>query len=179
MKEILHCEIKELKSYKEFETIFKAYTLFPYYEEWRTAEIRAEYELNKENGFIYGCYYNGICVGLVSMNQARLYNHPIHFEEIEKVLYISNIVVDINYRYHGFGTKLTAFAVKFAKNHGYKAIYFRYRERHEFGAQIAKRLGFVRCMDVCQEVIRPRTKRGSMKNNLGRADLRFFMKKEL
>lgn len=114
---------------------------------------------------------------MVTLIPATSQEHPIRFKDPEKALYISNLVVMLEYRYHGFGTLITEFAVNFAKENGYKNIYFRYRESHEFGRRIAKRLGFLKCYDICQEVVRPRTIKFSAKNE--NSDLRFFMIKEL
>lgn len=177
MKELLHGEIKKLENFADFKKIFHAYSSFPYYEEWSEEEVRDEYETNLKEGNIFGCFYNDECVGLVTLIPATSQKHPIKFSEPEKTLYISNLVVMTKYRYHGFGTLIAEFAVKFAEENGYKNIYFRYRESHEFGRRIAQKLGFLKCHDMCQEVVRPRTAKFSAKNK--DKDLRFFMIKEL
>ena len=177
MKELLNGEIKKLENFSDFKKIFHAYSSFPYYEEWSEDEIREEYEFNLEKGNIFGCFYNNECVGLVTLVPANSQEHPIRFEEPEKALYISNLIVRVEYRYHGFGTQITEFAVNFAKENGYKNIYFRYRESHEFGRRIANKFGFLKRYDICEEIVRPRTLKFSAKNQ--NSDLRFFMIKEL
>ena len=181
MKEILKGEIRKIEGidgFNAFGDVFKAYSSFPYYEEWTTKEIHDEYEFNLKNGFIFGCYYDNVCVGFVSMCPATMYKHPLNFKEPSKVLYISNLVVKFNYRYHGFGTALAEFAVNFAKENNYEAIYFRYRETHEFGKRIAKKLGFTRDYDACEVVTISRTTVDNNSHHKG-SDLRFFMTKEL
>ena len=179
MKERLECEIKKLQSFEEFEKVFKAYGFFPYYERWEPEEIREEYEFNLKNGFLYGCFNDGDCVGIVTMCASIHCDHPIHFKEPEKVLYISNLVVSLKHRYHGFGTALAEFAASFAEKNRYKTVYFRYRERQELGIQIAKRLEFQKIPDVCEEVSRNRTAKEYTEQYQKGTDLRFFMKKEL
>ena len=177
MKELLTGEIRKLESFSDFKKVFHAYSSFPYYEEWSEDEIREEYETNLKDGHIFGYFYNNECVGLVTVVNATTKDHPIHFAEPDKALYISNLIVMLEYRYHGFGTQISEFAVNFAKENGYKNIYFRYRESHEFGRRIAKKLGFSKCHDICQEVTRARTSKFSVRND--NADLRFFMVKSL
>lgn len=179
MREILTGHVKRLENFDEFNDVFQSYSSFPYFEEWEIEAVRKEYEFTLKNGYAFGCYYEGKCVGLITLVPAKFYEHPIKFKDTESVMYISNLVVLFDYRYHSFGSTLAKFSVEFAKKQGYKTIYFRFRESHEFGKHIAQGLGFSVNYDAYQEVTRPRTRNYNAGGQYGDTDVRLFMVKQL
>lgn len=179
MKKILKGSIKELKNFEQFSLVYKSYSSFPYYEEWKDEDIRKEYEFCLKNGYVFGCFYNEKCVGIITLIPEVFCNNKFGFKNPEKVLYISNLIVLFDYRYHSFGSTLADFAVKFAKEKGFKTIYFRFRESHEFGKRIAQRLGFSVNYDFCEKITRPRTKVYNAGGQYGDTDIRLFMFKQL
>lgn len=123
MKEI----IRDITSanYGDFHKMYKVFEEPPYSEKYTEDELKQEYDFLTKEGRVCGYYKDGICVGMVTFNKRQLYNHPIHYDHPEKVVYLSDLTVLKEFRGHGIGTKLMQYAIEEAKKAGYEIMYMR------------------------------------------------------
>jgi len=163
--------IQTLQDFKEFSHIFKVFESFPFFEKWTEQEIRNEYKLNTDTGYIFGYYQDGKCVGFISIRNQHPNEHPVHYGHESKVVYISDLAVLPQYRRQGIATQLFEYAVKVATSKGYEYAYLRINDNNPMAFNIAKKQGFRKEYDSCEVVSRPHT------NHCGRPteEFRIFM----
>lgn len=122
---------------KPFYELLSLDDILDYYEEFRdggayVAEI--EYEP--------GCAYP---VSLLSWKGAKETEHPVAFEDISRVAYISDSMTIPSYRKRGIQTQLLYLALKEMKRKGYKEVYLRTVDGSEMNS-LAKKAG----MNICK-----------------------------
>ena len=166
--------IKKLTNFEDFKKVFETvFSKFPFFESWTEEEIRETYNFNLEEGIIFGYYNNNNCLGFISMRSHHRYEHPIDFGG-KKSIYISHVAVLPKYRHNNIGSELVSYALNFIKAEGYEYAYLRLNDDFPMGFGIAKRNGFIRDFEVCQEVTHSRTQKRYRRPH----DLRVFLFKE-
>lgn len=146
----------EIENYGDFYKMYKVFENPPYSEKFTDEEILQEYELLTSGGHVYGYYKNGICIGLVTFNKSILYNHPIHYDHPNKVVYLSDVTVLEEYRGQGIGTELMKYAIEIAKHEGYEVMYMRtLQPEQSMSYGIALRLGFKK-REETEDILRER-----------------------
>ena len=169
-------DIRDKVSLEEFARVFSVFKGYPFREMWTDEEIKDEYEsFYKKGGYIFGYFVNDECVSILTLHPRTPGEHPVEFDKDAKVMYLSDVATLDKFRNHGIGTDLFHHAIKFCTKLGYNYIYLRtnYDVAKSMSANIAKKCGFERIYDVCQEVERKRIDGKTKK------DLRMFMRKKL
>lgn len=168
--------IKPLENFDDFSKVFKVFESFPFFEKWTTEEIRQEFEVNQNNGHIFGYYEDGSCVGFVSMREQLPVNIPMHFgHKVTKVLYIADIAVLPKYRHHGIATTLLEYALNTAKSENFSYAYFRINENNPMAMGIVKKQGFRKEYDLFEIDTHPHIDNKLRTNE----EFRVFMTKKL
>lgn len=151
-------EIKEVKELKDFKDVYQVFSREPYNEKYTDEELQEIFEEYKEKGYIYGAYDEDTCLGLIALERGAKAEHPVQFNEEEKVMYLADIAVLDKYRRSGLGTELMMFGVMQSKALGYKKIYMRTLEQDKsMSYRIARRIGFNQIPNAYQMVERERT----------------------
>lgn len=169
-------EIRENVTFEEFATVFKVYEGYPFYESWSEDELKEEYaSFFKHGGWVFGYYLDEKCVAILTLHPMVKGDHPVTYPEDKKVMYLSDIATISGYRGKGIATELFHFALRHTEVLGYDYIYLRtnFDEKESMSAGIARKCGFERIWDICQEVERKRI------DGIVRTDLRMFMEKKL
>lgn len=167
--------IKNLQDFKEFSHIFKVFESFPFFEKWTEEEVLKEFDLNSDNGHIFGYYQDGKCVGFISMRNHYPNEHPVHYGHESRVVYISDLAVLPKYRRCGIATQLLEYAVKVVTSEGYEYAYLRINENNPMAFNIAKKQGFRKEYDSCEVVSRAHTHHSCRPTE----EFRIFMSKKL
>lgn len=167
--------IKKLEDFNEFLLVFKVFENFPFFEKWTVDEIRREFDVNQSNGYIFGYYEDGLCVGFISVRNQSPNEHPVHYGHENKVLYISDLAVLPQHRGQGIATQLLKHALEVAVSENYAYAYLRINHNNPMGLEIAKNAGFRKEHDLCQVVSRPHTNERLGSNE----EFRIFMTKKL
>ena len=140
--------------------MYKVFEQPPYSEKFSDEEILDEYKLLTSGGRVYGYYNQGICIGMVTYNKNLLYEHPIYYEQPEKVVYLSDVTVLKEFRGKGIGTTLMKYAIEKAKEEGYEIMYMRtLQPGQSMSYGIALKLGFKKLAET-ETVIRERHDKG-------------------
>ena len=169
-------EIREIteERYEDFYKLYKVFESPPYSEKFSDEEIRAEYELLTSHGHVYGYYEDDVCIGMVTYNDKKCYNHPVNYDAVEKVAYLSDVAVLPEYRNMGIGTILMHYVVNCAKQEGYDFIYMRtLQPEQSMSYKIALRVGFI-LLKATEIVDRERSD-----ENRDTQDVRIFLEKIL
>ena len=112
--------IKNIKEYEDFRKVFDIFKYYPFFEAWTEEEFREEYDYLKNDGEIYGYYMNtGEIAGLISLIYGAKSDHPVRFEDPDKVMYISDVAVLEPYRGNGYAKRLADFAIDYARLFNY------------------------------------------------------------
>lgn len=147
----MESKITENVSYEDFKNIYKVFGEIPYEEKYTEEDFREIYREYMEKGKIYGAYVDGILRGIIAITYGAKKNQPISFND-KKVLYLSDVAVDKEYRKKGLGTKLMAYVIASGKLEGNNIIYMRTLKEGSMSASIARKLGFKKIPDVEQDV---------------------------
>lgn len=161
-KKAMEETIREIKkeNYQDFYKMYKVFEQPPYSEKFSDEEILDEYKLLTSGGRVYGYYNQGICIGMVTYNKNLLYEHPIYYEQPEKVVYLSDVTVLKEFRGKGIGTTLMKYAIEKAKEEGYEIMYMRtLQPGQSMSYGIALKLGFKKLAET-ETVIRERHDKG-------------------
>lgn len=136
--------IKNLKEYREFRKIFEIFKYYPFYEAWTEKEFKEEFEYLKEKGEIFGWYLdNDEIIGLISLIYGAKKNHPVSFDNPNKIMYLSDIAVLDKFRGQGVGGGLLDFAINYTNLlKYYEAMYLRTNLYGSMSEGIAKSRGF-------------------------------------
>lgn len=169
-------EIRNNVSYEDFKKVFKVFSYAPFFEDWSPEMLSEVYDSFKvEDGSIFGYYYNGECVGILTLRPIVNGEHPVNYPSNVKVMYLSDVATLPNYRGMGIGTQLFIHGLRHTKVLGYDYIYLRTNEKGtSMSYSIAEKCGFKQIWDLCQEVEFPRTRA-----DIPEKDLRIFMDKKL
>ncbi len=173
-------KIQNVKKYEEFRKVFDIFKHYPFYEAWSEEEFQSEYDYLKTEGEIFGYYMNtGEIVGLVSLVYGAKSEHPLTFENPNKVMYLSDIAVLDNYRGNGYGKRLADFAIEYTKLFNYyNEMYLRTNLENSMSEGIFVNRGFEVMKEngniITQEVSFERTKA-----DLPTLDTRKFLSKRL
>ena len=97
--------------------------------------------------------------------------HPVHYGHESKVVYLSDLAVLPQHRRHGIATKLLEHALTVAVSESYDYVYLRINENNPMAFDIAKKQGFKRDYNSCEEV--------KSKSGKKTEEFRIFMYKKL
>ena len=147
--------IKSIENFKDYSTVFKVFENFPFYEKWTEEEIKKEFDLNLANGHIFGYYENDNCLGFISMREQIPNEHPVHYKDTSKVVYLSDLAVLPKYRRQGIANHLLDYALSTAISEGYEYAYLRINSKTPMASDIAKKHGFHKEYDSYEIVSRP------------------------
>lgn len=149
---------------KDFIELYKVFKEKPYYEAWSDEMICEWYNDLYYNGYVYGCYLDQKCVGIVTFIPMRIEDHhPVHYENPEKVAYLSDITVLPEYRGKGIGTSLMQYALDKMKKEGFETAYMKTLEvGKSMSYGIAVKLGFkllegVTSIDKMERIVKDRS----------------------
>ena len=171
----MNSNIKNIENFEDYLKIFKVFEGFPFYEKWTEEEIKEEFDLNLTKGHIFGYYEDDNCLGFISMRNQIPNEHPVHYKDVAKVVYFSDLAVLHQYRRRGIANQLFDYALYIAKSEGYEYAYLRINDNTPMAYDIAKRHGFHKEYDSYEIVSRP-----VMNNKLRQKEnFRIFMTKKL
>lgn len=165
--------IQELVDYNDFETVFKVFEGYPFFEHWTSTEIREEFDMFMSKGKIFGCHLNQKCVGIITILPHEDGKYPVEFEETEKVLYLSDVAVLPQYRRHGIAGELFQHIIVYGRFQGYTKIYLRTNKENSMSYGIAIRCGFTIMAGIEQDVEKDRM------DGTVQKDTRIFLEKNL
>lgn len=150
--------IKELESLDDFKKVYRVFCGEPYNEKYEDEELEDIFKEYKENGYIYGVYAEENCAGLVALEKGVKNDHPVKFDEGEKVMYLADVAVLEKYRKSGLGTQLMIYAAMQSKLLGFQKLYMRtLDEGHSMSYGIARKIGYNPILNATQIVERERT----------------------
>lgn len=175
-RQIAKGQIRTDVSFEEFATVFKVYEGYPFYESWSENEVKEEYlSYEAKGGGVFGYYIDDKCVAILTLHPQVQGEHPVNYPKEKKVMYLSDVATLGAYRGMGIATQLFQHALRHTEVLGYDYIYLRtnYDEAQSMSANIARKCGFNRIWDLCQEIEKRRT------DGIVRKDLRMFMDKKL
>jgi len=147
----MESKITDMVSFEDFKKIYKVFGDKPYEEKYTEEDFREIYDYYTKNGRIFGAYAGGILRGIIAVTYGKKEGQPVEFGD-KKVLYLSDVAVDKDYRKKGLGTKLMAYVVASGKLEGNNIIYMRTLKEGSMSASIAKKLGFSLIDGVEQDV---------------------------
>ena len=151
-------EIRESIPYEDFSRLYKVFEEPPYNEKWTNEEVKSEYNHLLEKGHVCGYYDNDYCIGVVTFRPHIPNEHPIHYEDHLKVVYVSDLIVLSTYRGRGIGSSLMRYALETSKHEGFDFAYMRTLEKGlSMSYGLAVRIGFVPLNGVFQNVSQERT----------------------
>lgn len=172
--------IKNIKEYEDFRKVFEMFRHYPFFEAWSEDAFREEYDYLKEDGEIFGYYLNtGEIAGLISIIYGAKNEHPVTFEEPDKVIYLSDVAVINEHRGNGYAKRLTDFIIDYATIYNYyKDMYLRTNLEGSMsegifvsrGFEIMKKDGQI----ITQDIYFERTK-----EELSKTDTRKFLSRKL
>ena len=169
-------KIRNNVSYDDFTKVFKVFSYAPFFEDWSSEMVSDAYNsFDVEDGYIFGYYVEGQCVGILTLRPIVVGEHPVSYPSNAKVMYLSDVATLPKYRGMGIGTQLFLHGLRHSKVLGYDYMYLRTNEKGDsMSYSIAEKCGFKQIWDLCQEVEFPRTRA-----ELPTKDLRIFMEKKL
>ena len=117
--------IKVVKNYDEFRSVYGVFMEEPFYEAWTEDEFKEEYNYLKDNGEVIGYYNDEIC-GLLNLIDGAKSDQPVSFPDNDKVLYISDIAMKRKYRGRGYAKSLVNFLMNYLERQDYyENVYLR------------------------------------------------------
>lgn len=122
---------------KPFYELLSLDDILDYYKEFQDGGIYCA-NIEYEEGHSYP-------VSLISWKGAKETEHPITFEDISKVSYISDSMTIPSYRKRGLQANLMLYALREMKKNGYEYVYLRTVEESEMNT-LAKKAGMNLCM---------------------------------
>ena len=143
--------INENVPYKDFKRIYKVFGEKPYEEKYTEEDFREIYDEYISKGKIFGAYVNDELVGIIAITYGAKSSQPVNFGD-KKVLYLSDVAVDSEFRKRGLGTRLMAYVIATGKQEKFNTIYMRTLKEGSMSASIAKKLGFSVVEGVEQDV---------------------------
>lgn len=143
--------ISENVPYEDFRRIYKVFGEKPYEEKYTEEDFREIYDEYISKGKIFGAYVNDELVGIIAITYGAKSSQPISFGD-KKVLYLSDVAVDSEFRKRGLGTRLMAYVIATGKQEKFNTIYMRTLKEGSMSASIAKKLGFSVIEGVEQDV---------------------------
>lgn len=171
----------DMENINDFITLYRVFEEPPYEEFYTQDELVNEYTKLCKLGYVFGYYVEQQCVGIVtfygSSNENGIVNpeHPVHYDNPEKVAYLSDITVLKEYRCKGIGSELMQFALDTCKADGFEMVYMRTLQKElSMSYRIAIRFGFSVLQNVQQSVVQERV--NSERNE---EDLRIFLEKQI
>ena len=120
-------KVQNLKKYEDFRKVFEIFRHYPFFEAWSEEAFKEEFEYLKDEGEIFGYYANtGEVVGLISLIYGAKKEHPVEFDDPDRVIYLSDIAVLDKYRGNGYAKRLADFVIDYASIFNYyQDMYFR------------------------------------------------------
>ena len=173
---VLNGKINAGVSFEDFENVYRVFGEYPFNEYWTTEEILGEYrKYDGKDSKLFGFYTDEKCVSIIAIHPMVPGEHPITFPPDKKVMYFSDIATLRDYRNRGIGTHLMLYGLEISEVLGYDYAYLRtnFDEKESMSAGIARKCGFKRNWEVCQEIEHRRS------DGTVRTDLRMFMEKKL
>ena len=167
--------IRCIEDFNDYLEVFKIFEGFPFFEKWTEEEIRKEFDLNLTKGHIFGYYENDTCIGFISMREQIPNEHPVHYKDVFKVVYLSDLAVKPQYRRRGIASRLLDYAFEVAKSEGYEYAYLRINSKTPMAYDLAKKYGFRQEYDSYEIVTREETSH-KLRN---KENVRVFMTKKL
>lgn len=167
--------IQKLENFADFSNVFRVFESFPFFEKWTQDEIRNEFDCNLKDGYIFGYYTDGQCVGFISMREQHPGEHPVHYGHDSKVLYLSDLAVLPQFRHRGIGTSLFKYALELAISKNFEYAYLRMNDNNSMAYNIAKKQGFSREYEYCEVV----SHTSSCDRRRPTEEFRIFMSKKL
>jgi hypothetical protein len=84
--------IKRLINLEDFKRVFRVFEAPPYNEVWADTDLLSEFNLLNSQGYIFGCYLDNFCIGLISIrDKLDSDNHAVNYYN-KKVIYLSDMV---------------------------------------------------------------------------------------
>lgn len=167
------------ESIQDFIALYRVFEEPPYEEFYTEEELVNEYEKLSELGYVFGYYLDQKCVGLItfycSANENGVVNpeHPVHYDNPEKVVYLSDMTVLKECRCKGIGRELMEFALDTCKSAGFEKVYMRTLQKEQsMSYRLAVRLGFSVLENVEQSVVQER-----INSERDKQDMRIFLEK--
>lgn len=149
-------KIRELTNFEDFKRVYSVFSSAPYYEKYTEKELEDIFQEYQEKGYIYGAYDKGDCIGLIALERNAKPEHPVKFDENDKIMYLSDIAVLDKYRRRGIGNQLMLYGVMQSKLLGYEKLYMRTLEKGSMSYGIASRIGFEMIPNIFQDIERER-----------------------
>lgn len=136
-------------SLKEWLPLQEWFSTDPFYEVLSLDDILDYYDEFADGGiYCVNIEYNeqdSYPVSLISWKGAKETEHPIEFEDISKVSYISDSMTIPSYRKRGLQANLMLYALKEMKKRRYETVYLRTVEDSEMNT-LAKKAGMNLCL---------------------------------
>lgn len=143
--------INENVPYEDFKRVYKVFGEKPYEEKYTEEDFREIYDEYVSKGKIFGAYVQDKLVGIIAVTYGAKETQPVRFDG-KKVLYLSDVAVDSEFRKRGLGTRLMAYVIATGKQEKFNNIYMRTLKEGSMSASIAKKLGFSLIEGVEQDV---------------------------
>lgn len=148
-------KIKELTNLDDFKKVYRVFSGPPYNEKYTEEELEKIFKEYQENGYVYGAYNDGECVGMIALERGAKKDQPVNFQD-ENVMYLADVAVLNDYRRKGLGNQLMLYGVMQSKVLGYEKLYMRTLERGSMSYGIALRIGFRQIPNLFQGVEKER-----------------------
>lgn len=100
--------IKNVDDFDNFKDVLCVFRNYPYNEILSEEDCKFEYDLYKENGYIFGCYLDGNIAGINCILNDVPSDYSIGFENNSNVAYYSGLAVKNEYRGLGIGKMLVS-----------------------------------------------------------------------
>ncbi len=127
------------KDYEDFKKVFQMFEREPFYEAWEEEDYIQEFIDFIENGQMYGIYIKDEICGLITIKEKYKKWDELELD-IEKSIYLSDIVVRRNSRNRGYATKLMKYIIsKYGEQYD---IYMRTNLENSMSEGIARKNGF-------------------------------------
>ena len=112
--------IKDVTRYEDFKKVFSVFKEEPFFENWTEEEMHDEFLNLKINGEVFGYYLDDKDIaGIVTFKYGAFNDHPVKFDDPEKIIYFSDIAVIKGQRGNGYAKALTDFALDFIESYNY------------------------------------------------------------
>lgn len=147
-----------INHFEHFQRLYKVFEEPPYNELFTLDEVKEIYDELIRDGYIFGCFVDGMPVGCIAFRKIIHGEHPVHYGLHEKVAYFAELIVLPEFRNNGIGTMLICHMLEVLKNEGYTKVYMRtLQPEQSMSYSIAVKCGFVLLDGVVQMVKGQRT----------------------
>lgn len=121
----LHGTIVTVNNFQDYKNVYEVFMKEPFNENWDNQGLKEQFDYLKDNGEIIGFNRDHKIIGLLSILDGSICNHPF---ETDKTLYLPSIAIKEEYRGKGYARDLLNYFMYYFENQDYyNEVYYQER----------------------------------------------------